>query len=86
MNPITKDELIDYLKKQVEAECRIPYSEVNTDLEFVNFGMDSMQAISIMEKLEKYLNVELSALYFWEYPTIGSFSEFLCENVLNKSV
>jgi acyl carrier protein len=46
--------------------------------------MDSMQAVAIMEKLENFLETELSALYFWEYPTIDSFSNFIYMNVLAK--
>jgi acyl carrier protein len=85
MKSITKSELTEFLKKQVVLECGVPYDEVDINKEFVDFRMDSVSAVFIMDRLEKYLEVELSPLYFWDNPTIDSFTTFLMEKVVTKN-
>jgi acyl carrier protein len=84
MKSITKAELVDFMKKQVVMECNIPYEEVDIHKAFVEFRMDSVNAVFIMDRLEKHLNVELSPLYFWDNPTIESFTTFIYDQVLSE--
>ncbi len=82
MKNVTKADIVDFLKQEVSKECEIPVAEVDTRVAFVNFRMDSLKAVYIMDRLEKYVGEELSPLYFWDYPTIDSLSEFLCKEIL----
>ncbi len=84
MKNVTKADIVDFLKQEVSKECEIPVAEVDTRVAFVNFRMDSLKAVYIMDRLEKYVGEELSPLYFWDYPTIDSLSEFLCEEILKN--
>ncbi|MFZ6013335.1 MAG: acyl carrier protein [Bacteroidota bacterium] len=85
MKTITKTELIDFLKRQVVQECGITYEEVDVHREFVEFRMDSVNTVFIMDRLEKHLGTELSPLYFWDHPTIDSLSEFLINHILKNN-
>lgn len=85
MKKITKDELTKFLKREISTECNVPLEKIDNDSNFINFNMDSLKAVFIMDQLEKYLETDLSPLYFWDNPTIDSFTSFLMENVINKS-
>jgi acyl carrier protein len=41
------------------------------------FGLDSINSVYILQQLEDFLNLELSPLLFWDYPTIKSLSIYL---------
>lgn len=84
MKNVTKSTIIEFLKQEVSQECRVPYEAVNADLPFADFTMDSLQAVYIMDRLEKFIGVELSPLYFWDYPTINSLSDFIEKQILRK--
>jgi acyl carrier protein len=77
MKNITKSEIVEFLKHQVVKECEVPYPEVDVHVEFVTFRMDSLKAVYIMDRLEKFVGVELSPLYFWDNPTIDSLAGFI---------
>jgi len=83
MKNITKSDIIHFLKEQVSQECTIPYEEIDTQVEFVDFRMDSLKAVYIMDRLEKYIGKELSPLYFWDNPTIESLSTFIALEILD---
>ena len=84
MKNITKTDIVDFLKQQVALECAVPYDKVDTKVEFVEFRMDSLKAVYIMDRLEKFIGEELSPLYFWDHPTIDSLSEFIIKEIVNS--
>jgi acyl carrier protein len=84
MKNVTKSAIIEFLKQEVSKECRVPYEAVNADLPFADFAMDSLQAVYVMDRLEKFIGVELSPLYFWDYPTIDSLSDFIENHIMEK--
>lgn len=77
MEKISVDELVLFLKLQVAELISTPIAEVDENVEFINFGIDSMHAIYLIEVLEKKLNTEINPLLFWEYPTIRNFAEIV---------
>jgi acyl carrier protein len=82
MKIITKRELTEFIKDCVSNECDMPRDQIDVHTEFINFNMDSVKAVVIMDHLEKFMGVELSPLYFWDNPTIDSLTSFLIDNVL----
>ncbi len=84
MKSISQSDIVNFLKNEVSKECGIPIHEISTELPFVEFRMDSLKAVYIMDRLEKYIGEELSPLYFWDHPTIASLSEFLSREVLKQ--
>jgi hypothetical protein len=44
MNTFTETELIDFFRKKIASELGIALEEVEVDLEFINFGLDSVNA------------------------------------------
>jgi acyl carrier protein len=84
MKNITKSDIIDFLKQQVSQECAIAYDEIDPFVEFVDFRMDSLKAVYIMDRLEKFIGKELSPLYFWDNPTIDSLSTFIAVEILEE--
>ncbi len=77
MKPFTEAELIEFFRKKIATELGIPLEEIATDVEFINFGMDSVNAIFILQHLENFIGQELNPLLFWDYPTINRFSKHI---------
>lgn len=82
MKNITKSEIIGFLQEQVSQECAVPIAEIDIHLEFIEFRMDSLKAVYIMDRLEKFIGAELSPLYFWDHPTIDSLANFIAKEIL----
>jgi len=63
----------------VSRETRIATNDIKVDETFHELGLDSINAVFVMEKLEKEFDVSLSPLCFWDYPTIRLLSEYIEE-------
>ena len=72
-----KDELIDLFKKEVADETKDNPDAISEFDNFLSLGLDSVTCIFLLERMEKHLNIELNPIWFWDYPTIDSFSDYL---------
>lgn len=70
----TENELIGFLINRIANEQGLSTDEINIHTEFINFGIDSIKAISILDDLEKFADIEINPIYLWDYPTIASIS------------
>lgn len=61
----------------VSRETSIATNDIKVDETFHELGLDSINAVFVMEKLEKEFDVSLSPLCFWDYPTIRLLSEYI---------
>ncbi len=71
-NQIT--EIIEFFKELIAEETGSKPSEINIDEGFQSLGLDSVNAVFLLEKMERRYKVSLSPLLFWDYPTIKTFS------------
>lgn len=80
---MTRPELISILKSVIADETGIAVAEIADTDTFFNLGLDSVSCIFLMDKVEKILKVELNPLYFFDYPSIDTYADFLLENVIS---
>lgn len=74
---MTYEHIKTQLIQAIATEMGLAPDEIKETDTFFNLGMDSVSCIFVMERLENTLKLELNAIYFWDYPDIKSFSEFL---------
>lgn len=77
MNTFTEAELSNFIRNKIAVELGIPEEEIDLNIEFINFGMDSVNSIFILQHIEKFIGADLNPLLFWDYPTIESFSRYI---------
>lgn len=79
---MTRPELITLLKTIIADETGIALHEILDTDTFFNLGLDSVSCIFLMDKLEKKLKLELNPMFFFDYPSIDTYADFLLENVI----
>lgn len=79
---MTRLELITLLKTIIAEETGIALNEIADTDTFFNLGLDSVSCIFLMDKLEKKIKLELNPMFFWDYPSIDTYADFLLENVI----
>lgn len=67
-------ELVKLISRIVSEETQLDLELVNPDKHWASFGLDSINSIYLLEKLENELGVDLNPLMFFDYPTIRTFS------------
>jgi acyl carrier protein len=81
MNRFTEAELVNFFKIKISEELGIGVDEIDPTVEFINFGLDSVKAIFILQHLEHFVGEELNPLLFWDYPTIQSMAAHLAQQL-----
>lgn len=79
---MTRPELLTLLKSTIADETGIALADIADTDSFFNLGLDSVSCIFLMDKVEKKLKVELNPIYFWDYPTIDTYVDFLLKDVI----
>ena len=66
----------------IAEETGIGINEIGDTDTFFNLGLDSVSCIFLMDKVEKKLGVELNPIFFWDYPSIDTYADFLLQDVI----
>lgn len=80
---MTRAELITLFKSAIAEETGISVAEISETDTFFNLGLDSVSCIFLMDKIEKKLNIDLNPIYFWDYPSIDTYVDFLLQEVIH---
>ena len=81
---MTRDEIIGIIKSLISEETGISVDEIKEPGSFFKLGLDSVSCIFLMDKLEKKIQLDLNPLYFWDYPTLGTYADFLKRELATK--
>ncbi|MCB0487993.1 MAG: acyl carrier protein [Cyclobacteriaceae bacterium] len=71
---MSESDLIQLVSRIVSEETQLDLELVSPDKHWATFGLDSINSIYLLEKLENELGVDLNPLMFFDYPTIRTFS------------
>lgn len=71
----TGSEVLDRVKKAVEATLRIPYDRIDADASFRDFGMDSIIALEVVARLSKDFSISLSPAQFAQVATVQELAD-----------
>ena len=78
---MTKTEIAGIIQKLISEETGRSDDLLEHNTEFFNYGIDSLKAVFLLEKLERQFSIQLDPIIFWDYPTIESLAEYI-ENKL----
>lgn len=84
MNSVTIEEIMAFMQQVIAKETKLDVNLVEVDQYMGVFGLDSINSVYVLQQLENFLQLELSPLLFWDYPTIKSLSNHLYQLKLNS--
>jgi acyl carrier protein len=67
--------------QKISRVLGIKSNQIDPDLPFDKFGIDSIKAMLIVGELEDWLDFELPATLLWDYNTINSLSNYLKNHI-----
>ncbi|HEU4597573.1 MAG TPA: acyl carrier protein [Pyrinomonadaceae bacterium] len=70
-------EIQNWLVKRLAELIKVSPEEVDIQEPFANFGLNSIDAVSLSGDLEDLLRCRLSATLLWDFPTIETLSHHL---------
>jgi acyl carrier protein len=81
--PPTEDAIRTWLITNIASVVNMEPASIDVRQTFDNYGLDSLQAVSLSGDLEIWLNREISPTVVWDYPTVEQLARHLSENQMN---
>lgn len=69
----------NWLKENIASRLGLTPSEIDIEQPFVNYGLDSVQAVRLTAELEDWLDYRLAPTLAYDYPNISTLSAYLCD-------
>jgi acyl carrier protein len=73
------EEIEEWILEQLAGQIGVHASQIDRFEPFAEFGMESIHAMVVVGRLEKWLNLELSPTMIWNYPTIKTLAQRLAQ-------
>jgi acyl carrier protein len=77
----TTEELEAWLISHIAYLLRLEPEDIDIRTPLDSYGLDSVQAMVIASKAEKFLGLKLSLIHLWYYPTIAELAQRLSEEL-----
>ncbi|HEX4603017.1 MAG TPA: acyl carrier protein [Candidatus Angelobacter sp.] len=81
--PPTEEAIRTWLITNIASVVNMDPSTIDVRQTFDNYGLDSLQAVSLSGDLETWLNREISPTVVWDYPTVEQLAQHLSANHMN---
>jgi len=78
-----EEEIEAWLIARLSRRIGVSVSNIDVLTPFVNFGLDSAEAVSLSAELEAWLSRSLPATVAWDYPNIRSLARYLANETRN---
>lgn len=72
--------LQEWLVNQLAAQLSLEASSISVTEPLTRYGLDSIDAVTMVGDLEDWLDLELPSTLFWDHPTIEKSAHYLAEN------
>ncbi|QNV57856.1 Polyketide synthase PksN [Paenibacillus polymyxa E681] len=83
---ISVEILQEELTTSLAQALYIDRSDIDSDRNFVDLGLDSIIGVEWVRSINKHYNTAITATKVYDYPTIRDFSKFVEKELLSKSI
>lgn len=75
-----KEAIEKWLVNQLAEQLSLDINNVDISEPLTRYGLDSIDAVTMVGDLEDWLDLELPSTLFWDYPSIEKSAQYLAEN------
>jgi 8-amino-7-oxononanoate synthase len=81
--PPTEETIRTWLVTNIANVVNMDPGKIDIHQTFDNYGLDSLQAVSLSGDLETWLSMEISPTVVWDYPTVELLAQHLTKIYVN---
>lgn len=76
----TPEVIQSWIVTQISLQLGINPEQIDVQQPLESYGLDSMQAMLLISKAEKFLGFKISPMLLWHYPTIEALAKRIAED------
>ncbi len=81
----TAREIAQWLRSRLARQLELEPDEIDTQKDFADCGLSSVEAVNLSGDLENFLGCRLPPTLLWDYPTIETLARYLAEDTSPSS-
>ncbi|MFF2045908.1 acyl carrier protein [Kitasatospora sp. NPDC058170] len=85
LKTVTPEEIRDLLLGLVASYLEKPVAEIGSDVKLVEYGLDSIFALTLCGDIEDEYDIEIKATLAWDHPTVDAITAFLYETLTARA-
>jgi polyketide synthase PksL len=74
---MNREQLIDYMKSALAETMAIDIDDIDENTSFFKLGVTSIQALKVINKMRRKLDVEINPAAIFEYKCISDLADYL---------
>lgn len=74
---LSKGQLTHLIKEQIASVINQEIDSIDEEMDFIKFGVSSLQTIMIINKIKKKLNIDINPIAMFEYKSINQLVNYL---------
>lgn len=82
---MSRNHITTWLIDRVANHTGLPLGDISAELPLANYGLDSVQAVSLSVDIEDEFGLALPPTLTWDYPTIEKLAQHLAEMLSGAS-
>lgn len=83
---MNKEEIMDLIKEEIAAVLGQGAESIDENVNFLKIGVSSVQALKIINRIRRKLEVDINPVAMFEYKTIAEFAGYLSESMAQREV
>ena len=83
---MSKEDIIELLKAEIALVLNQDPDSIDEEVNFLKVGISSVQALKIINRVRKKLEIEINPVALFEYKTIAEFAGYLSESLNSETI
>ena len=78
---VDREQIRSKLLSLVAAYLEQPVTDIRSDVKLVDYGLDSIFALTLCGDVEDEYGIEVKSTLAWDHPTVDAITDYLCETL-----
>jgi acyl carrier protein len=81
---MNKQQLIEWVKAYIADIVNVPYSSIKENMNFENFGLDSLTSVGMIGELSEVAGIELDVNIIYQFSTVRTLAEQVSQLIIEN--
>lgn len=82
----TLQEITEWIKNKLVETIQVAPDAIGFDKDFLEYGLDSLNAVSFVGEIEQWLDLDLPATTLWDHSTVNNLAAYLDKELQQAAI
>jgi acyl carrier protein len=82
----TLQEITEWIKNKLVETIQVTPDVISFDKDFLEYGLDSLNAVSFVGEIEQWLDLDLPTTTLWDHSTVNNLAAYLDKELQQAAI